>query len=307
MTGASGFIGRNLLLRIPRSWETFAVYNTDASFLDFCRNGSIDCNPTKCDLSNEAEARKLAKRIGPKIDLCIHLAGNTDTSLSARNPLADLKSNTDTMLNVIQNFRISKMVLMSSGAVYEGLRGRVHPGIPVSPLLPYAVSKLASERYLIYAHERSSNPEYFDILRFFGAYGPHESPRKVYSRLVKAFFLDGKSEFTLIGDGENLIDAMYIDDAVTMILKLASRGGTNSTFDFCAGNPLTLTELVRKAARDFEVKNPKIEHRGLPFEYQFFKGSPKPFERLVKFRPRVPLSEGLKKLASFLQRTNGKD
>ena len=35
VTGASGFIGRSLLLRIPKDWEIVAAYLSDGSFLDF--------------------------------------------------------------------------------------------------------------------------------------------------------------------------------------------------------------------------------------------------------------------------------
>ena len=40
------------------------------------------------------------------------------------------------------------VVYASSGAVYDGLTGAVSPATPVSPLLPYAISKLAAEHYI---------------------------------------------------------------------------------------------------------------------------------------------------------------
>ena len=44
--------------------------------------------------------------------------------------------------------------IVSSGAVYDGLTGEVTPATPVSPRLPYAISKLASEQYLRFFAER---------------------------------------------------------------------------------------------------------------------------------------------------------
>ena len=37
ITGASGFIGRNVLLRIPRDWEAVAVYHRTGGLDEFIR------------------------------------------------------------------------------------------------------------------------------------------------------------------------------------------------------------------------------------------------------------------------------
>jgi hypothetical protein len=44
----------------------------------------------------------------------------------------------------------------------------------------------------------------------------------------------GQREFTVRGDGENLIDFMYVDDAVDGFLALAKARGTTTTVDFAS-------------------------------------------------------------------------
>ena len=55
------------------------------------------------------------------------------------------------------------------------------------------------------------------MVRFFGAYGPYEASHKIYTRLVRAFALESRNTYTIYGDGANLIDAMYVDDAIDAV------------------------------------------------------------------------------------------
>ena len=61
VTGASGFIGRNVLLRAPRDWRVTAVYHQNASLEDFVRSHRLDhVRPVRCDLLNEADVQSLS-------------------------------------------------------------------------------------------------------------------------------------------------------------------------------------------------------------------------------------------------------
>ena len=124
------------------------------------------------------------------------------------------------------------MIFFSSGAVYDGLTGLVSPESKLNPKLPYAISKLASEQYIQFFAKKGQIENYI-ILRFFGAFGPYEPERKIYTKLVRAFALEGKDEFVVRGDGKNLIDAMYVDDTIDGILKVMASSEKNKIVDFC--------------------------------------------------------------------------
>ena len=81
------------------------------------------------------------------------------------------------LVTCLEHCPADHVVYVSSGAVYDGLLGPVSPATAVSPRLPYAISKLASEQYLrFFAEHRGSVGSYINV-RFFGAYGPYE-PRE---------------------------------------------------------------------------------------------------------------------------------
>src|SRR5205085_4977677 len=112
------------------------------------------------------------------------------------------------------------LVYISSGAVYIGLSGLVGPTSAVCPTFPYAISKLAAEHYIRAFFSAYQRPKYATIVRFFGTYGPYEPSRKFYTKLVRRFAFERNPQFTVIGDGENYIDAMYIDDAIKAFLAV---------------------------------------------------------------------------------------
>ena len=193
-----------------------------------------------------------------------------------------------------------KIIFLSSGAVYDGLSGFVSPESPVSPRIPYAISKLASENYIKFYVATKRTFENYVILRFFGAYGPYEPNRKIYTKLVKRFYFENKNEFTVYGDGKNLIDAMYIDDTIEGLLKVIKSDNQNIIVDFCSGTPLTIDELVYASAV-FSKKDVTVRHEGITQEYIDFYVSNKMMEKLFGFEPTTPLNEGLWKLAKHLE------
>ena len=299
--GASGLIGKNLLAAVPKSWDIVATYRSDESFPSYVKSlHSSNISTRRCDLLNPDDLKNFRSKYGVDYDLCIFLAANSDPSKSYIDPAFDLQNNTETLINFLQKFNVKRFMFLSSGAVYEGLEGVVSPNMALSPTLPYAVSKLAAEAYVKHFKKKGAFSEYL-IVRFFGAYGPYEHPRKIYTKLVKQFHSAHNPKFTIRGDGKNLIDAMYVEDAVEGILRMASCPFEDSTIDFCSGKPISIRELVTCAAQIFEIRNPQIAQEGETSEYIRFFADPSPFMKRFDFKPKVDLTEGLKRLALFLE------
>lgn len=300
VTGASGFIGRNVLLDLPRSWEVVATYHRDASFPEFLRErGLAHVAPLRIDLAESAAFPALDERLR-SFDACIHLAANGDPAYSAHAPLEDLRANAVALLNVVTHCRFERFVFFSSGAVYDGLQGPVDPRSALRPTLPYAISKWASERYVLHA-QKQGRIGTASIVRFFGAYGPYEAARKIYGRLVRQFAFEREPRFTIRGDGRNLIDAMYIEDAVRAIRAIVEGARETQTFDLCSGKPLTLRELVLAVAREFGVQA-QVELVGEVPEYIEFRSTDRTMESQFGFRPQIELPEGLQRFRAWMER-----
>lgn len=298
VTGASGFIGRNVLLALPAEWQVVATWHRDESFPEFLRTrGLTHVTPVRVDLADTPAVAAMHERF-KTFDACIYLAANGDPAASTGAPADDLKANALSLLNVVSTGRFGRFVFFSSGAVYDHLHGPVDPASVVSPTLPYAISKWASERYVMFAKSQG-RIEVATIVRFFGAYGPHEAARKIYGRLIKQFAFARTPEFKIRGDGRNLIDAMYVDDTVRAIRSILDQGTVTRTLDLASGAPLTLKALVETAARTFAIE-PKIEYFGEVPEYIEFRSRDTTMETEFGFKPAIALPEGLQRFRTWM-------
>ena len=296
VTGASGFIGKNILLAFPADWNITATYYRDESFPDFLvKQNLTHVKSLQIDLTDGAAMSALGNN---SYDACVYLAANGDPAYSDHAPMEDLQSNAVALLNVVTAWRFGHFIFFSSGAVYDGLQGPVNPESQLNPVLPYAISKWASERYIMYALEKK-HIQYASILRFFGAYGSYEPARKIYNRLIRQFAFEKNAHFLIRGDGSNLIDAMYIEDTVRAVQMLLKQAKKTQVMDLCSGTPVTLKNLVAQSAKEFGLEA-EIKYEGEVPEAIEFLSNDQTMEKEFGFKPKVTLSEGLQRFHQWL-------
>jgi len=299
VTGASGFIGRNLLLKVPRDWDVVATYHKSGDFERFVMEKALEnVRVVNVDLADAVDTKW---KLEGEFDCAVHLAANTDLPLCAKNPHEDLRMNVGTLLNTVKSAKIRDLIFISSGAVYDDHTGLVSPDVRVDPSFPYAIAKLACEHYVSF-FKKSRLIDSYVILRFFGAYGPYEPSRKIFTKLVKAFVFDKSRDFTIVGDGNNFIDAMFVDDAVEGLLSVVMSDVRNVTVDFASGKPLRINELVTRVAKIFGLDRVTVSHESWPVEYTTFYVSGKGMESLFGFKPVTPLEAGIWELAKWLEK-----
>lgn len=298
VVGGSGFLGRNVLRQAPRDWDVHATYREAHDFPKWLEAEGLDhVQPVQVDL-RDAKATETAVASVDRPDACLYLAADTRVRLMVEDPALDVRNNIAPVANFTRHYRGGGLVFVSSGAVYMGRKGPVSPDTPLSPTIPYAISKLASERYVRHAHQQGWCDASV-VLRFFGAYGPLEAPRKITTKLIQTA-LAGKEEFTIFGDGKNLIDVMYVDDAVHGLLVAVQNAEGDATLDFCHGSALTLNEFARKVGEAFGHTF-RLHHEGASPEYIEFHASPDGMEEAYGVRPTVSLEDGCKRLARWLE------
>ena len=301
ITGAGGFIGKNLLLGLSPDHQIIA-FARGGGVPEFVENHSLSgVEVALGDFTDPDAMAALADERGRELEVVIYLAGNGDPAYSVSHPAVDLTDTVLGLVNFLSNFQVGRFIYFSSGAVYDGLSGPVSPDSRLDPRLPYAIGKLACEQYIKFFRKLGRIDNYV-ILRFFGAYGPFEPPRKIYTRLVRTFAIDKRDEYTIRGDGKNLIDAMFVDDTVRGVRSVMESTENNLVLDFCLGKPYTIKKLVEEAARIFNIKA-RINLEGEVPEYINFRPSPAAMEEIFGFVPTIPLSEGLPILARHIRKS----
>jgi nucleoside-diphosphate-sugar epimerase len=302
VTGASGFLGRNFILRAPADWQITAVYRNDAGFLDFLDGlERPTVVPVRCDLADHLQVAQLFEAHGRHWESCLYLAAKVDIPWSVCQPQQDLLLNAGPLLNLLEGISAERFVYFSSGAVYDGLSGEVDPSAPIAPTLPYAISKLACERYVEFYRQRKQSIRESLIVRFFGAYGPYEAPHKIYTRVIREVGIGGKDFYRIYGAGKNLIDALYVDDAVDAIQRIITGNHWNDTINLAGGCPVTIESLVREIGIALRPGGVRIEKEGVAHESNNFWGSMREMREWFGFEPKVSLAEGVSRFRRFLE------
>src|SRR5262249_47086623 len=162
-----------------------------------------------------------------------------------------------------------------------------------------AIAKLASERYVaFFAEVRRALASYANV-RFFGAYGPYEAPRKITTRWLRGI-IAGQREFIVRGNGRNLIDFMYVDDAVDRLLRIVGDGGFSGTVDLACGAPVTVDEVVGAMARAAGAEV-AMRHEGHVEEYTECRSADPTVRDRFGDGPLLPFDAGIRRLHDFFR------
>lgn len=296
LTGASGFLGKNFLELAPKDIEIIAVYNSSDSIIDFIKEKRLsNVRAVKCNLSDEKEVKDFFKNEGDEFDFCLYLAGNVNVPLSKENPKKDFESNVTALVTFLNNSKkIKRFVYMSTAGVYDGLNGKIKSNASPNPKVPYCISKLSAEQYVKFFHGAKKIDEYV-ILRFGGAFGKY-SEHKFMTKLVKELSVENKKEIEVYGDGTNIINVMYINDAVSALLTALKSKKSNIICNLGQEN-MTIKETVQRTAKALG-KDVKITYTE-KIKGQKYIG----FETVIDFNkefnfiPKYSFEEGIKKFS----------
>ncbi|MEK6984244.1 MAG: NAD(P)-dependent oxidoreductase [Nanoarchaeota archaeon] len=292
LTGASGFIGKNFLELAPKSTEIFGIYSKSKGIENFVKEKKLrNVKLYKCDLTIKDEVEKLFAKIGKNFESCIYLAGNVNVPVSITNPAEDLNANAVGIINFFQCCeRIGKFIYMSSAAVYDGNKGRVTAKTRLDPIIPYCISKLATEQYIKF-YSYSEKIKSYAILRLGGAYGRY-SEKKFVSKLVEDVLQD-KKVIEVYGDGTNIVNVMYVKDVIKALFVCLKSKKSNVVCNLGQEN-MTITELVQRTAKVFNKKiSIKYTPRRKDQKYITF-SIEVDFNKLFDFKPDYSFEEGIK-------------
>jgi len=143
---------------------------------------------------------------------------------------------------------VKRIVYASSSSIYgdNPILPKKEDMLP-NPLSPYAVSKLAGEKYcqvfaMLYGIETV-------ILRYFNVFGPRQDPNSQYSAVIPKFInlMSDDQQPTIYGDGTQSRDFTYVSNIVEGNLLAATKDIDSGLVMNCACHgQITLNELVKE-------------------------------------------------------------
>jgi nucleoside-diphosphate-sugar epimerase len=249
ITGVAGFIGSSLARELLQRGERVrGVDNLSTGKRENLTQilGQIEFR--EADLL-DLDAMKLACT---GVDYVLHQAAIPSVPKSVLDPIASNRANVDGTVNVLvaaRDAKVKRVIYAASSSAYGDTPTLPkHEGMTPDPISPYAVAKLASERYMI-SFYRCYGLETV-ALRYFNIFGPWQDPSSQYSGVLAKFIslMLAQRQPTIFGDGEQSRDFTYIDNAVEANLlacKAPAQQVAGKVFNVATGRRVTLNQTFK--------------------------------------------------------------
>ncbi len=295
VTGAAGFIGSHLCEKLLE--QGHEVTGLDA-FIPYYAQALKEKNL----IAAQAHPKYRFERRDLRQDDCTDLLRNVDVvfHLAAMPGLVRSWSDFDlyTTCNVQATQRLleavrqaapklGRFIYISTSSVY----GRFASGdesLPLKPISPYGVTKLAAEQLCRAFEESFGLP--LVVLRYFSVYGPRQRPDMGYNIFIRAL-LKGET-ITVNGDGQQVRGNTYISDCVDVTIR-AAEARVGETYNVGGGETASVWEILHKLEQIAGVKASTRPEAARPGDQRYTFADTTRLRRHLNWEPRVGLDEGL--------------
>lgn len=337
VTGAAGFIGSNLVVRLLKDVKDATIIGIDnmndyydvrlkefrlaeIEKISLAGIGDTSWHFIKGDISNKATIDKIFEEHHP--DIVVNLAAQAGVRYSITNPDAYIQSNIIGFYNILEACRhndVEHLVYASSSSVYGG-----NKKVPFStedkvdnPVSLYAATK-KSDELMAHAYSKLYNIPSTG-LRFFTVYGPAGRPDMAYFGFTNK--LVAGDTIKIFNYGNCKRDFTYIDDIVEGVVRVMQgapekRVGEDGLpvppykiYNIGNSQPVNLLDFVTILQEEL------VRANVLPEDYDFEShkelvpmqqgdvpvtyADTTPLEADFGYKPNTPLREGLRKFAEW--------
>ena len=302
VTGGAGFIGSNLVRALLERGDDVRVLD------NFATGNRANLAGLEDDvevIEGELRSYERVHNAVRGVELVFHQGALPSVPRSVQDPLTTSAVTIEGTLNVLLAARdegVRRVVFASSSSVYGngGTLPRTEEQQP-DPISPYAVAKLAAERYCV-SFNRVYGLETV-ALRYFNVFGPRQDPASQYAAVVPRFIAavnDGRP-VTIHGDGSQSRDFTYVANVVeaNVLAADAERAGGH-VLNVAMGRQATVNELADAIG---EALGRPVEKEYVPSRTGDVRDSwadVSAAAAVLGYEPSVGLDEGLRLTADAL-------
>lgn len=257
VTGASGFVGRNLVEALAGRVERLIAVTGTAR------------DVPGCDVTVTLDAIDALPAL-PDDTVLVHLAAHRYDAARATLVQSDILAENADITSRVFRFcatrGIRELRLGSSVAVYGQVVGPMDDAVPVDLAIPphpheafYAWSKRWAEIHADLYRERYGL--HAVTLRLANPYGPYDSTVEARAHVAPAFVmraLHPDPTFVIRGDATVTRDFTYVGDVVDVIMQTLEWRGVHGAWNVCTGTNVTLADLAREAMRAAGFERPIV-------------------------------------------------
>ena len=328
VTGGAGFIGSNLADRLASDGYDVIVFDAllrpgvEANLRWLRERHGLRIVPVKADLRDRRALEDAVSRAAA----VFHFAAQVAVTTSLERPEEDFDVNLRGTISLLEALRRRgggvPLLFASTNKVYGNLSDIAlaqHEGawLPADPELrahgigedrplsfytPYGCSKGAADQYVLDYARSFGVPA--AVLRMSCIYGPRQMGTEDQGWLAHFLFSvrDGRP-ISIFGDGRQVRDVLYVDDAVDVYLAAWERIGVVSGEAFNLGggpsNGVTLRQVIAEIAA-ITGRTPDLRHADWrPGDQRYFVADTRRVEAALGVRASVGWQEGLRLLARW--------
>lgn len=293
ITGGAGFIGSHMVdLMISKGHEVRIIDNLECGRLENLSHHkkNINLNFYNADINN----KNLKDSFFKNIDYVFHFAGIGDIVPSINFPYKYFQTNVLGTLNILdkvyKNSKVKKFVYAASSSCYGIGKTPTKENDDIQTLYPYALSKFQGEQIVLHWSKVYKLPS--NSIRIFNAYGTRVKTSGAYGAVFGVFLKQKieKKPFTLVGDGSQKRDFIYVTDVANAFYSVARRGNVGQIYNCGANNPKSIKYLIELLDGEV-VKLPKR-----PGEPDITWADTKKIEKDTGWKPTVSFEQGVKKM-----------
>jgi UDP-glucose 4-epimerase len=297
VTGGAGFIGSHMVdLLLARGYRVRVIDNLV---------GGREAN-----LAHHAHEPMLAldrrdiRRLDPgdalfkSADFVFHFAGIGDIVPSIERPIDYMDTNLQGTVCVLEGARaakVQKFVYAASSSCYGLAAVPTREDHPIAPEHPYALSKYVGEMAVLHWHRVYRLP--VNSIRIFNAYGPRVRTTGAYGAVFGVFFKQklAQKPFTVIGDGSQRRDFLFVTDVAAAFLAAAECDLRGEIWNLGAGNPQSVNRLVEL------LEGPVVHIPKRPGEPDCTWADISKIQRDLGWKPVVPFDQGVRRMMADIE------
>jgi UDP-glucose 4-epimerase len=259
VTGGAGFIGSHMVDRLLD--EGFRVHVIDNLVGGRLENLEHRRGDTKL-VVDTTDVRELEpdNPLFANAEFVFHFAGIGDIVPSIDKPVDYMSTNVMGTVRVLECARratVRKFVYAASSSCYGLADVPTREDAPIQPEYPYALSKYMGEEAVLHWGRVYRLP--VNSIRIFNAYGTRSKTSGAYGAVFGVFLAQkiARKPFTLVGDGTQRRDFLFVTDVARAFYLAATTDRVNEIFNLGAGNPQTVNRLIELLGGGEVVPLPK--------------------------------------------------
>ncbi len=306
VTGGAGFIGSHLVdLLIAEGVGKLTVIDNfflgKSSNLQEAWSEMPELRVTAIDGADEHAVRSLFRQLGA-VDVVFDLAViPLPTSLERPKFCFDTNVRiTSILCELLREGHFGTLVHFSSSEAYGSARTvPMSEEHPLEPLTPYAASKAASD-HLVRTYAATFGVDAL-VVRPFNNYGPRQNDQQyagIIPTLLRCAF-EGRT-FTLLGDGKQTRDYIYVADTVRAALALYQcPQAQGQVVNIGSGQEISMIDLKTRIEQILGWEIPTLYRDPRPGDVRRHLADITLLRHLIAFEPEVSIDEGLARTVEF--------